>query len=118
MGSTQVLATEDLAADTQQIVKTEGKTLLLLNHDGEVYAVDSICPHLKLSLKKAKVTKDGAIVCPWHRSSFDLKTGSVNTWCPWPPAIGTLLGKVSSESALPVFPTRIENGQIFVELPA
>jgi nitrite reductase/ring-hydroxylating ferredoxin subunit len=118
MGWTKVLATEELAADGRQVVKIAGRSLLLLNHGGQIYAVNNICPHLKLPLKKGKITEDGAIVCPWHRSSFDLETGNVKTWCPWPPAVGTILGKVSSESPLPVFPTRIEEGQIWVELSA
>ena len=116
MGWTKALAVEELAPDTRQVVEVEGRALLLLNESGQIYAIDKVCPHLKLPLKKAKINEDGSIVCPWHRSVFELETGNVKEWCPWPPAVGKLLGKVSSEKNLPVFPTRIEDGQIWVEL--
>ncbi|MGF1588289.1 MAG: Rieske (2Fe-2S) protein [Pleurocapsa sp.] len=115
---TKALAVDALGTGTRQVVKLEQRSLLLLNESGNIYAVDSICPHLKLPLKKAKVTADAAIVCPWHRSEFDLATGNVKTWCPFPPVVGSLFGKISSEKTLGVFPTKVEDGQILVDLSA
>ncbi len=118
MSWTQILPVDKLASGDRQVIKLEAISLLLLNHDNKIYAIKNVCPHLKLPLKKGKITPEGTIVCPWHRSEFDLDTGEVQTWCPWPPAVGKLLGKVSTEKALTVFPTRIEDGQIAVQLPA
>ena len=115
---TTALAVEDLAPGTKQVVKLAERSLLLVNESGKIHAVDSVCPHLKLSLKKGKVTPDGGLVCPWHRSEFNLNDGSVKTWCPFPPVVGSVLGKISSEKTLPVFPTKVENGQILVDLSA
>ncbi|MDJ0573133.1 MAG: Rieske (2Fe-2S) protein [Pleurocapsa sp. MO_192.B19] len=112
----KALAAETLAPGTRQIVKLEEQSLLLLNESGNIYAINNICPHLKLPLKKGKVTADGTIVCPWHRSEFDLETGEVKNWCPFPPVVGNVLGKISTEKTLGVFPTRIEDGQILVDL--
>lgn len=42
--------------------------------DGEPYAFRPACPHRGGPLGGATV-KDGAVVCPWHRFTFDLKTG-------------------------------------------
>ena len=112
----KALAAETLAPGTRQIVKLEEQSLLLLNESGNIYAINNICPHLKLPLKKGKVTADGRIVCPWHRSEFDLETGEVKDWCPFPPVVGNVLGKISTEKTLGVFPTRIEDGQILVDL--
>ena len=112
----KALAAETLAPGTRQIVKLEEQSLLLLNESGNIYAINNICPHLKLPLKKGKVTADGTIVCPWHRSEFDLETGEVKDWCPFPPVVGNVLGKISTEKTLGVFPTRIEDGQILVDL--
>lgn len=106
----------DLAPGTRQVVKLAEKSLLLLNESGKIHAVDSACPHLKLSLKKGKVTSEGSLVCPWHRSEFSLETGDVNNWCPFPPVVGSMLGKISSEKTLSVYPTKVENGQISVDL--
>ncbi len=112
----KALAAETLAPGTRQIVKLEEQSLLLLNESGNIYAINNICPHLKLPLKKGKVTAEGTIVCPWHRSEFDLETGEVKDWCPFPPVVGNVLGKISTEKTLGVFPTRIEDGQILVDL--
>jgi nitrite reductase/ring-hydroxylating ferredoxin subunit len=77
-----------------------GRKILVLNHENKFYAVDNTCPHLKLPLKSGKI-EDGAIVCSFHRSAFDLTTGAVKTWCPWPPGVGKLLSLVSAEKTLP-----------------
>jgi nitrite reductase/ring-hydroxylating ferredoxin subunit len=115
MGWTSVLAADALPVDERQVVKVGDRSILLLNHQGNIYAVDNVCPHLKLPMKKGKITGDCTIVCPFHKSAFDMKSGAVQTWTPWPPVMGKVLGMVSSEKALPVFPTRIEGGQIWVE---
>ena len=116
MAWTKALSAEELTPGTRQVVKLDQKALLLLNESGNIYAIDNICPHLKLPLKKGKITADGSIVCPWHRSEFDLETGNVKNWCPFPPVVGNVLGKISTEKTLGIFPTRIEDGQILVDL--
>lgn len=112
----KVLAQGDLPNDARQVVKVNDRAVLLLNHDNQIYAIDSVCPHLKLPLKKGKITSDNSFVCPWHRSVFDLQSGAVKEWCPWPPAVGQVLGMVSKEKALTVFPTRVEDNSIWVGL--
>ncbi|PZD73356.1 Biphenyl dioxygenase ferredoxin subunit [Acaryochloris thomasi RCC1774] len=99
----------------RQVVKISQKKVVLLNHQGEIYAVENSCPHIKAPMSKGKVV-DGTIVCPFHRSVFDLKTGAVQDWCPFPPGVGKLFGKIKSETALAVFPTRIEDGSVWVDI--
>ena len=113
---TNVLALDELAPGTKQVIKLDGRSLLLVNESGNVYAVSNICSHLKLPLKKAKINADGGLVCPWHRSEFDLQTGNVKTWCPFPPVVGNVLGKISAEKNLDTFSTKVEAGQILVDL--
>lgn len=91
--------------------------ILLIWHKDKVHAVASQCPHLKLPLKKGKVNDDGAIVCPFHKSAFALEDGQVLEWSPWPPVAGKLLGKISKPKPLPVFPVKVEEDTIYVELP-
>jgi nitrite reductase/ring-hydroxylating ferredoxin subunit len=116
MAWTKVLNQDALSPDGRKVVKVGQRAILLINQNGQLYAVDNICPHLKAPLSKGKLTEDGAIVCPFHRSVFDLGTGTVKQWCPWPPAIGSMLGKVVKEKTLPVFPTRIDEGSIWVDI--
>ncbi|MGH2415500.1 MAG: Rieske (2Fe-2S) protein, partial [Microcystaceae cyanobacterium] len=100
----------------REVVKVGNRNILLLNHEGQLYAVDNTCPHLNLPLKKGKITEDKAIVCPWHRSAFDLCTGNVKSWSSWPPGVGKALGMISPEKSLPVFPIRVENGSVWVDV--
>jgi nitrite reductase/ring-hydroxylating ferredoxin subunit len=116
MGWTKILSVDALSPGERQVVKVGDRSLLLINNSGEIHAVDNACPHLKLPLKKGKITEDGAIVCPWHRSAFDLCSGNVKNWTPWPPGVGKVMAMVSQEKNLPVFPTRIEEGHIWVEV--
>jgi nitrite reductase/ring-hydroxylating ferredoxin subunit len=115
MSWTKVLTVEALSPGERQVVKVGDRSLLLINNAGEIYAVDNACPHLKLPLKKGKITEDGAIVCPWHKSAFDLCTGNVKNWTPWPPGVGKVMAMVSQQKNLSVFPTRVEEGHIWVE---
>ncbi len=116
MGWTPVMKADGLAVDSRQVVKIGQQSILLLNHQGTLYAVSNQCPHLKLPMKKGKITDTCAIVCPWHRSTFDLTSGEVQDWTPFPPVVGRAMGMMSTEKALPVFPTKIEDGQIWVEV--
>jgi 3-phenylpropionate/trans-cinnamate dioxygenase ferredoxin subunit len=59
-------------------VTLEGRVLLLANVDGMYYALDNRCPHMGGSL--ADGTLDGtSVICPKHKTAFDLKTGKVTT---------------------------------------
>jgi nitrite reductase/ring-hydroxylating ferredoxin subunit len=116
MSWTKVLSVEALSDGTRQVVKVGDKSILLLNNASQIYAIENACPHLKLSMKKGKVTEDGAIICPWHRSAFDLKTGNVKEWISWPPVVGKAMGMISTQKSLAVFPVRIAEESIWVEL--
>ena len=116
MSWTKVLAVDALPPGGREVVKVGSRKILLLNHENQLYAVDNTCPHLKMPMKKGEITQDGAIVCPIHRSAFNMKTGAVQEWCPWPPVIGKALSMVSQPKTLPVFPVRVENGSIWVDM--
>jgi nitrite reductase/ring-hydroxylating ferredoxin subunit len=109
----KALAQDELPAGERQVVKVRERSILLIHEGGEIYAIASACPHMRLPLKGGKV-EGGTIVCPWHHSAFDLHTGDVQAWSPWPPAVGKMLGALSREKALPVYPTKVEDGVIWV----
>ena len=117
MNWVQALPENELAQGQRKVVKIGKQAILLLQHANQIYAMDNACPHLKLPLKGGEITADGAIVCPWHHSAFDLQSGDVKIWCPWPPGIGPVLGKISQPHALTIFPTRVQEGSIWVALP-
>jgi nitrite reductase/ring-hydroxylating ferredoxin subunit len=45
------------------------------NANGELFAVTRRCRHLYADLANGRVDKDGCLVCPWHGSKYDVKTG-------------------------------------------
>jgi nitrite reductase/ring-hydroxylating ferredoxin subunit len=110
----RVLAQADLPEAARQVVTVAETEILLINHGGRVYAVGSRCPHLRARLEKGEVTDEGTIVCPRHHSEFDLETGAVQAWVPWPPVVGRALGAITQEHRLPVLPTKVEDGSIWV----
>ncbi len=112
----KVLSVTELPEGTRQVVKVQAHSILLIHEKGKIYAVLSACPHMRLPLKGGRVTADEAIICPFHRSAFDLNTGDVKAWSPWPPAVGKVLGAVSRAKALRVFPVRIDEGSIWIGL--
>jgi nitrite reductase/ring-hydroxylating ferredoxin subunit len=104
---------DELPDGERQVVKIGERSILLIHHEGQIYAMASACPHMRLPLKGGKI-ESGTIVCPWHHSAFDLRTGDVKDWSPWPPAVGRMLGALSREKALPVFPVKVEEGSIWI----
>ncbi|MGC8874769.1 MAG: Rieske (2Fe-2S) protein [Chloroflexia bacterium] len=107
-----VLEENRLPEGAREVVEVRGTQVLLLRHKGEIFAVGARCPHMGAPLKDGQLTEDGHLVCPRHRSVFSVRTGDVVRWVPWPPAVGKVLGALGREHALPVYPTRVENGRI------
>ena len=106
----------ELQKNNRQTATIDGKKILFILQNDQIYAVQAQCSHLGYPLLKGKVNDECELVCPLHKSVFDLKTGSVKCWSPWPPVVGNLLGKISKAKDLRVYATRIENDQVFVEL--
>ena len=63
------------------MVKVGGKRIALFNIDGRYYAIDDTCTHKGGPLSEGQVAGT-TVTCPWHHSSFDLRTGDAMT----PPA--------------------------------
>ena len=45
------------------------------NAGGELFAVTRRCRHLYADLAKGSIDKDGCLVCPWHASKYDVRSG-------------------------------------------
>ena len=118
MGWTAAIKLKQLQQTNRETIVLEGNKILIIWHDEQVHAVAAQCPHMKLPLAKGTINDDCELVCPFHKSAFDLTTGAVKCRSPWPPVLGALLAKLSKPKELKIYPTRIENDEIFVELPA
>ncbi len=70
----RVCPLEDLQRDGHRVVAAEGRTVLVLESEGIVYAVDNRCPHMGFPLARGTVS-DGILTCHWHHAKFDLAGG-------------------------------------------
>lgn len=86
------------------------------SHAGDVYAVNNKCSHLGLPIQGKIVGKPlqgGCLVCPFHNTAFDVKTGEVKgEWSPSFPNI-PFIGK-GEPKGLPTYETRVTDGVVEV----
>lgn len=45
------------------------------NAGGRYFAVTRRCRHLRADLAGGSIDENGCLVCPWHRSAYDVATG-------------------------------------------
>src|SRR5690606_36569021 len=65
----------ELKKSGQKVVRSPHHApILLVYHDGEVYAVDNRCPHMGFPLDRGSV-EDGILTCHWHHARFCLASG-------------------------------------------
>ncbi|MDE0713704.1 MAG: non-heme iron oxygenase ferredoxin subunit, partial [Gammaproteobacteria bacterium] len=79
--------------------EVEGAVMVLVNLDGEFYAIEDICTHDGSDISSGCVV-DGSIECPRHGARFDIRTGEVTA----PPAY----------EPVDVFPVRVQDGVVQV----
>jgi nitrite reductase/ring-hydroxylating ferredoxin subunit len=96
----RALAANELAPGAHSKVVLGGQPILLANLDGEFRAIRDTCVHRGGSLS-AGVIEGQVVVCPLHYWGFDLKSGV----CTQVPSM-----------ALKTFATKVENGEVYVEV--
>ncbi|MBX3051805.1 MAG: Rieske (2Fe-2S) protein [Caldilineaceae bacterium] len=80
-------------------VYVDGQVIVLVHHEGEIYALDNRCPHMGFPLDKGSVA-DGILTCHWHHARFDLCTGgSFDLWA----------------DDTPNFPVEVRDGDVYVD---
>ena len=104
----------DLQEGERKLVQVAARRVIVLRFKGKLYALESNCPHMRYSLMEARITDDGGIICPFHHSAFDLTTGDVKEWSPWPPIFGPIVGKIVRERVLVTFPVRVKDDFVWV----
>jgi uncharacterized membrane protein/nitrite reductase/ring-hydroxylating ferredoxin subunit len=57
-------------------VKCDENIMALAKQGGKVYAFQEFCTHRYGPLSEGKL-EDHQVICPWHRSCFDIRTGKV-----------------------------------------
>lgn len=115
-GWVPLLSASDIApGETKAVLKMGQSILVTCDTNGQVYASSNMCPHLGAPLANGMVS-DGVITCALHKSSWNLSTGEpTGQWCPFPPLVGPLLGKLRRPAQLSVFPVRESNDGKYIE---
>lgn len=76
-----VLETEDNLKDGEVRELLVGPkpedTILVINHQGNIYSIQSKCAHFGFSLAKGLLVGD-EILCPLHNAGFSIATGQPN----------------------------------------
>src|SRR6188768_2010274 len=63
-----------IAVGEKQTLYTDDLTIVLVNLDGEVFALDDRCPHQGGPLTRGTLNGE-TLMCPWHCWSFNVRTG-------------------------------------------
>lgn len=66
----------DLSDGKLHKVSVDGKEILVVNIDGDYFAVDDTCTHAGASLSEGKLD-DSIVTCGWHGAQFNCKTGNL-----------------------------------------
>ena len=82
------------------VVHVKGHSIALILEKGQVYAMDSRCPHMGFPLQRGTV-QDGVLTCHWHHARFDLASGG---------CFDQFAGDVR------VFPVQIREGEVWVDV--
>jgi nitrite reductase/ring-hydroxylating ferredoxin subunit len=81
-------------------VQIEGKTILLVKKEGQLFCLLNQCPHQGCSFEKG-ILNEYTIICPCHGWRFDIRTGKC-------------LG--GRETTLPSYECKIKNDKVYIKL--
>jgi nitrite reductase/ring-hydroxylating ferredoxin subunit len=91
---------DDLPEGKGKVVDVGQRKVLVLNMEGQFFALDSYCAHRGAPLVKGEVV-EGQLLCPWHGSTFDVSTGTCRTM---------------PDEKVPTYPIQVREGQVWVDL--
>lgn len=97
----RIASLADVPAGSAREFAEAGRIVAVFNVDGQVYAMDGVCPHAGGPLGEGALTGN-TVTCPWHGWQFDVTTGQ---HC------------LNAQLNHPTFPVEVVGDDIFVELP-
>lgn len=74
--TTAIASCQDILPGQFKRFRYQTRFILIINLEGQFYALDDQCPHEDVSLAQGFLV-DGKIQCPLHGSQFCVKTGQV-----------------------------------------
>ena len=99
-GYVRVASVTDIPPGAKKIVEVDGIEVVVINMDGQFYAVEDVCTHDGGPLGEGKL--DGCeLICPRHGARFDVRTGAATRM----PAI----------EPVPTYEVCVKDGDVLVE---
>lgn len=101
----------------KKMLRVNGKMILLGMHEGAYFATEALCRHMRWPLAWGGKVKDGCIRCPLHQTTHQIADGELVEWAPFPlfPPFGKVVGKLSKQKDLQVYPTRVLESKIQIQ---
>lgn len=96
----KVARADEIPPGEKKIVEVDGLLVVLVNLDGEFYAIEDVCTHDGGPLGEGEL-EGHVLICPRHGARFDVRTGDALTLPAFEPA--------------PTYEVRLENGDVLVE---
>ncbi|MFK7788975.1 MAG: Rieske (2Fe-2S) protein [Phycisphaeraceae bacterium] len=99
---TDIADTAELPEGGRVCTTVAGKALVVLNVDGQHYAIANQCPHAGRPLEEGEV-RGLTITCPFHGYAYNLRNGKN-------------LDHPEFEPPVPTYPVRVEAGKVQVAI--
>jgi 3-phenylpropionate/trans-cinnamate dioxygenase ferredoxin subunit len=94
---------EELEQGERLFIEIDGKPIVILNINGEYYAIGDVCSHDDGPVGEGNV-EGYEIICPRHGAHFDIRTGRVLA--------------LPAFVDIPAYPIRVVDRQIEIGIPA
>ncbi len=73
-GFVKLATLDDLPPDSALEVEHDGRIYAIFHIDGQISAIDGICPHQGGPLAEGEL-RGTVVTCPWHGWQFDVRDG-------------------------------------------
>lgn len=103
MAMTRVAALDEVPDGQVMAFEVEGREICVARLGDEIYAFADKCSHRDFPLSNGELDpEDCSVTCEWHGARFDIRSGKALS--------------LPATRPIPIFASRIENGDIFVEI--
>jgi nitrite reductase/ring-hydroxylating ferredoxin subunit len=99
-GWVRVASEQDLLEQGRMAISVDGTAILLVQLDGQVYAIGNRCPHLECTMTRGKLS-GYVILCPCHDWAFDIRSGEL---------------VIAKEITIPVYQVKTDTQQIYIKI--
>lgn len=104
MPAIHIAQLDELATNSMRGFTHGDLRIAVFRIDDTIYATDNVCSHEEADLTDGWLeTEDCTVECPLHGARFDIRTGQALSLPAYRP--------------IAVYPVRVEDGQVWVDLP-